>query len=157
MSTTRFGTLMAALLFTIFATPAASQAGGGCGSAGIADLPSSTHWMGSCTGGRAEGIGVLRAGAVAPFGFFAGRMRAGRPGAGVIILANGMFEVAAAFDSDGHPVPTDSLHPEQQDEVFALAARAARATADRFARAGNRASANYYRGLARRIANGQSE
>lgn len=123
----------------------------GCVASGVADLQPPTRWLGRCVDGLANGLGVIRAGVSAPYGFFAGRMTKGRPGAGVIILRNGLFEVAASFEARGKPIDTDSLHPELQDAVFALAARAARATADRFRSTGNRASADYYKRLADRI------
>lgn len=153
---------IAALVGTLLATAAAAAThapgrAAACATGVIADLPGAAQWQGACLGGRADGLGVLRVGAAAPFGFFAGRMAGGRPGAGVAILPNGLFEPAAGFDPRGHPISTDSLHPEQQDAVFKLAARAARATADRFARAGNRGSADFYRTLAARIQSGEPE
>ena len=115
------------------------------------------RWLGSCPDGRAEGMGVLRTGTAQPFGFFAGRMSAGHPGPGLVIRPDGLFVPAAGFNAAGHPLPTDSLHPEQQDRLFALAANAAQATAARFAQIGNRSSAVYYRKLAARIRNGLPE
>ena len=115
------------------------------------------RWFGLCPDGRAEGMGVLRTGVAKPFGFFAGRMSAGRPGPGLVIRPDGLFVPAAGFDASGHPLPTDSLRPEQQDRLFALAANAAQATAGRFAQIGDRMSAAYYRKLAARIRNGLPE
>lgn len=137
--------------------PAMAAAEPACATASPAGLSGPARWLGPCAAGHAEGLGVLRTGSAAPFGFFAGHMTAGRPGAGLIVRPDGLFEVASGFDAAGRPLPTDSLHPERQDAVFKLAAAAARATADRLGRAGNRSSADYYRRLARRITAGQPE
>ncbi len=146
--------LLAAVLVTV---PSPAVAAPSCVVGTIADLPGPARWLGPCADGRAEGLGVLRTGPAAPFGFFAGRMAGGRAGAGLIVRPDGLFEVAVGFDATGQPLPTDSLHPERQDAVFKLAATAARTTADRFARAGNRGSADFYRHLSQQITAGQPE
>ena len=138
--------------FVVAATPDPS-----CPAVKPADLPGPARWLGPCPSGRAEGMGVLRIGAAAPFAFFAGRMAAGRLGEGVVVRPDGLFEVAVGFDARGRSLPTDSLHPEQQDEVFAVAVQAAQATANRFTQLKNRGSADFYRRLALRIRNGLPE
>lgn len=139
------------------AAPPPAESGAGCQARIPADLPRPGRWLGPCVRGRAEGLGVLRTGKTQPYGFFAGRMAAGRPGQGMMIRPDGLFGPAAGFDAAGRALPTDSLHPEQEDRLFALAANAAEATAVRFSQTGNRASASYYRRLAARIRNSQPE
>lgn len=115
-----------------------------------------SRWLGDCPRGRAEGVGVLRIGSGGPFEFFFGEMRGGRPVRGLIRAANGWYP-AAAFDARLRAVNPRSWTREQGHGLYLLAARAARATARRFAAAGNRTSAAYYERLAREIVEGEAD
>lgn len=115
-----------------------------------------SRWLGTCTRGLAEGVGVLRIGSREPFQFFFGEMRGGRPVRGLIRAANGWYP-AAAFDARFVAVNPRSWTPEQGHGLYVLAVRAARTTARRFATAGNRTSATYYERLAQEIADGESD
>ena len=115
------------------------------------------HWLGGCTLGKAEGLGVLRFGAAAPFAFFVGQMRNGRPVTGMLINPDGLFRPAKGFDSRLGAIDTDGNRPAEQEAVFALAGRAAEATSHRFAAIGNPGSASFYHGMAKRIADGRPE
>ena len=115
------------------------------------------RWLGGCTAGKAEGLGVMRFGAAAPYAFFVGRMRTGRPVTGMLINPDGLFRPAKGFDSRLEAIDTDGNRRAEQDAVFALAGRAAEATARRFAAMGNPGSASFYHAMAKRIANGQPE
>ena len=115
------------------------------------------RWLGGCALGKADGLGVMRFGAAAPFAFFAGRMRAGRPVTGMLINPDGLFRPARGFDARLGAIDTDGNRPAEQDAVFRLASRAAEATARRFAATGNPGSAGFYHAMAERIGNGQPE
>ncbi len=116
-----------------------------------------SQWLGACINGRAEGLGVLRIGRGAPFAFLVGRMKAGRPASGLLFNPDKSYAAARGFDSNGGILPADGDYPKEQDRVWAEAVLAARATADRLARAGNAASAAYYRRFASEIANGRPD
>jgi hypothetical protein len=135
---------------------AASMAGSaGAASAGPAcsfEVPAQwsregTRWDGECSDGRAHGLGVLkeyRNGSVAKF--FFGRLRGGQPILGVIDQPEGY--VAGTF-RDGRAVPSE----ERQATIsaFTEAEKAAKSVSDRFRKAGNGASTEFYRNKAREL------
>lgn len=110
------------------------------------------HWLGSCTNGLAQGIGVLRLGEGEPYQFFLGRVADGRPVQGVLRVENAQLMTAYRFDGALHVVQPDGLRPRETADVFRTAVAGANATARRFAIAGNRGSAAYYTRLAEQIA-----
>lgn len=111
-------------------------------------------WLGDCHAGKADGLGVLRAGRAEPFQFFFGLMRAGEPVKGLMRVGDG-WEDAEHFDAHRHNVgASDQI---VFDGLYKLAIRAATATAQRFAAAGNRGSAAYYQRLAKQIRDGEPE
>ena len=114
-----------------------------------------TRWLGECRAGQAEGLGVLRAGAAEPYQFFFGLMRGGKPLRGLLRGPDEGWEEAASFDVRGHNVSTSN--PVAFDSLYKLATAASRATAQRFAAAGNRGSAVYYQRLANKIRDGEPE
>lgn len=148
-------TVAAALLAT---AAAAGHAQAPCRFHVPADLDAvSARWWADCPGGMAEAPGVLRAGTGEPFAFFAGRMRAGLPASGLLMLRDGGWIAAVRFDRGLRAVVGNGPQPAQDDRVFAQAVAGARAAAVRFRRAGNAASAAYYDRLARRIVDGRPE
>jgi hypothetical protein len=116
-----------------------------------------SKWLGDCRAGAADGLGVLRAGSGEPYAFFAGRMERGRPVQGLLMLRDGLWMAAIRFDAKARAVSSDGLRPELDDQLFAQARAAALDTAARFRRAGNKASADYYMRLARKIVDGRPE
>jgi hypothetical protein len=136
----------------------ASAATPSCRAQAPADLDASpTHWLGACGSGAAEGLGVLRGGAGRPYAFFVGRMQAGRPTDGLLMLRAGGWMLAVRFDARLRVVSSDGIHPEEDDRVFAQARAAALETAAIFRRAGNGSSADYYSRLAQRIVDDRPE
>ncbi|MGH6613450.1 hypothetical protein [Sphingomonas sp.] len=115
------------------------------------------HWLGDCPNGMAEGLGVTRAGGAAPYEFFAGRMRDGQLVDGVLVLKSGLMMVAIRFDAQRRVVVSDGLRPSEDEAVFRTATAAAEAVSKRMAATGNRSSAAYYTGLAKRIRNAPPE
>lgn len=114
-------------------------------------------WLGSCVGGRAEGLGVLRMGKRPPFAFLVGRMKAGRPASGLLFDVDKSYWTARGFDAKGHVLIADGNYLKEQDQAWADAVLAARSVGDRFAKAGNAGSAAYYRRFASEIENGRPE
>lgn len=109
------------------------------------------RWLGACAAGKAAGVGVLRVGDRAPFAFFFGRVAAGRPQTGLVMLASGnMIQIRGVTDT-GAILSADGEHLPEQDRAWADAAAGARLVARRFAAAGNRGSAAYYARWAQRI------
>ncbi|WP_369935961.1 hypothetical protein [Xanthomonas tesorieronis] len=123
-----------------------------------ADLDAApARWLGDCQQGAADGLGIVRAGTAEPYAFFAGRMQDGRPAQGVLLLHEGGLMAAVRFDAALRAVSSDGLHPDEDDRVFAQARAAALETAARLRQQGNRASADYYTALARRIDDSRAE
>jgi hypothetical protein len=106
--------------------------------------PRPWRWLGECPKGHAEGLGVLRMGNDDRLTLFLGRMHAGRPVAG-LLDAGPSLSVAKAFTRTGVAIEPDGNVPAEKTAVFALARRAALATARWLAARGNRASAAWYR------------
>jgi hypothetical protein len=154
--------LVAACLFAIGPFPAvgytAEPAPPPCRFEAPSDLDASpARWLGECPQGAAQGLGVLRGGTGEPFAFFAGVMQQGRPTEGLLMLREGGWMVAVAFDEDLKTVQNGGLHPEWDDRAFAQAHGGALATASWFRRQGNAASAAYYARLAQSIMDGRPE
>ncbi|WCP71720.1 MULTISPECIES: hypothetical protein [Sphingomonas] len=115
------------------------------------------QWLGDCVKNRAEGLGVLRIGRGAPFAFLVGRMKAGRPASGLLFNPDKSYAAARGFTADGRILPADGNYLKEQDQAWADAVLAARQVGDRFVKAGNAASAAYYRRFASEIENGRPE
>lgn len=126
--------------------PAAATA---CVAAVPADLAKRpARWLGGCTGGKAEGPGVLRLGTAEPFQFFTGTMKAGRPVRGVLKVNASQLVAAYAFDQRLEAIVPDGNRPAELDATFRTGSAGAAETARRFAAAGNQASAAFYRRMA---------
>lgn len=105
------------------------------------------RWSGACVAGLAEGRGTLRAyegGKVVQI--FYGRLEAGQPVLGVIDLDGGF---RAGRFAAGQVV--DEGDRDTLIQAFDEAAAAARQMAARFLKAGNAASARFYRYKARQL------
>jgi hypothetical protein len=105
-------------------------------------------WLGPCAGGRAEQLGVLRLGRTAPHQFFLGRMRAGKPVQGVLVLNASQLKDAVRFDARMNAVNSDPNRQGEIESVFRVASSAAAATARRFEVLRNPGSARFYRDMA---------
>jgi hypothetical protein len=114
------------------------------------------RWLGQCVNGAAEGAGTMRAGTAEPYQFFFGEMHAGLPVRGIMKEADG-WEMATSFDASRAGVVKRSMEGSESHEMFVLAARAARVTAQIFSSQGNRSSAAYYERLAQQITDGEPE
>jgi hypothetical protein len=99
----------------------------------------------------------MRSGVGEPCDFFAGRMRAGRPVDGVLVLSSGLMMVAVRFDANRRVVVSDGSRPAEEEAVFRTATAGAEAVAKRMATVGNKGSAAYYTALAKRIRNAPPE
>jgi hypothetical protein len=109
---------------------------------------SSMRWDGDCAGEKANGLGVLKEqdGATVKR-MFLGRVSQGELTLGVLDepgqgFGAGAFQNGKLMDSDDRNLILKS---------FEEAAKAASAAADRFERAGNKASAKFYRDKAKQL------
>ena len=109
------------------------------------------RWLGDCTAGKAAGVGVLRVGSGTSFGFFFGRVAAGKPQTGLIMLRDGNMMEIQGVTTSGAVIPTDGLDMRQGNRAWADAAAGARLVARRFAASGNAGSSAYYARWARKI------
>lgn len=109
----------------------------------------SVSWVGACTAGKAEGLGMLRQrdGATAGAAFF-GAMQGGVPRLGVVELEGG-YRVGAF--ADGDIGGQRELEWQERLDSFNLATQAAKQVSEHFARAGNAASARFYQSVATRL------
>jgi hypothetical protein len=149
--------LAGAIMGGVFCAAPSSAGTAPCRVQPVADFGSApAQWLGACPGGQAEGLGVIRSGRAEPYKFFAGEARAGRPVRGLLLTEDGWF-AAASFDGNGRHRDITSGDPNAYHALYGLAARAANASAQRFATAGNRASATYYQRLAKKITDGEPE
>ncbi len=107
----------------------------------------STRWDGECKAGQADGLGVLKeySGASVKRIYF-GRLKNGSPDLGVVDQPDGY--VAGQF-ADGKPLVSDDR--QVFVSAFAEAEKAAKQTAGRLAKAGNKASAAFYQNKARAL------
>ncbi|MDJ0275748.1 hypothetical protein QLH51_02875 [Sphingomonas sp. 2R-10] len=110
------------------------------------------RWLGACSNGLAQGLGVLRLGERAPYQFFLGRVADGRPVQGLLRAEDTQLMTAYRFDRALKVVQPDGLRPNETAAVFRTGTAGANATAQRFEAAGNRGSAAYYARMAREIA-----
>ncbi len=155
--TRRKSSLFAVLVATMVGMTVACRAAPACKAVAPADLTSHpARWLGDCLDGRANGLGVVRAGLREPYQFFAGAMSAGQPVRGILITPDA-FQVVERFDLQGRDVSPRSSDPQAHHAVYVLAVKASRAAARRFEMAGNLASAAYYRRLASRLEEGEPE
>lgn len=139
-----------AIAALVAASVASGSAAAACTAAAPVDLGSAqAKWLGACPGGRAEGLGVLRANAAAGPRLFFGRMKAGRPETGVVATASGDFIPAWRYDRALYRVEDPSGDRGSSVATFDVAAAAARVAAKRLRAAGNKASAAYYATRAR--------
>lgn len=101
------------------------------------------RWDGECTDGLANGLGVLKEqqGTTVQRSFF-GRVEKGELVLGVIDTPDQGF--SAGQFTQGRVQPTDER--QVLIDAFEVAAQAAGAAATRFEQAGNKASAQFYRG-----------
>ncbi|OWQ90790.1 hypothetical protein CDN99_11500 [Roseateles aquatilis] len=108
----------------------------------------SARWDGACAGAQADGLGVLKEQqGAAVKRMFLGRVHKGELSLGVVDIPDQGF--AAGRFEQGKLVPTDDR--QQIIKAFDEAARAATAAADRFEKAGNAASAKFYRAKAKEL------
>ena len=84
-------------------------------------------------------------------------MKAGKPASGLVQETDEGLQAAMGFKADGEAIIADGEHLREQDRIWADAVLAARSVASRFAAAGNRGSAAYYRALANQIEHGRPE
>ncbi len=106
-----------------------------------------TRWDGDCLAGQADGVGVLKEFSGSSVKrFYFGSMKDGSPQLGVVDQTDGY--IAGRF-INGNVVASD----ERQDYVsaFAEAEKAANHVAGRFAKAGNKGSAAFYKGKAKAL------
>jgi hypothetical protein len=107
------------------------------------------RWIGACNHGAADGPGVLRVGPANDVRLFAGTMRAGRALAGFVITqhfyASGptLHFDQGEWDNEWEAWPT--IDDNEAQQACKIAARGARAAANRLAKEGNTASARFYR------------
>ena len=145
--------LLLALILTATTLPAAAQPAmrkdaDGCSllvPEGLGTGP--FRWIGSCTGGTAEGPGVVRVQVAAnDLRLFAGTMHAGKPVAGFLDEGPTVSQTDAVGPvlhfRDATPLPLKSMSESLQ--ACRIAASGARTAADRFRAAGNTASAKFY-------------
>lgn len=108
----------------------------------------SARWDGACAGAQADGLGVLKEQQGASVKrMFLGRVQKGELSLGVVDIPDQGF--AAGKFEQGKLVPTEDR--QLIIKAFDEAARAATAAADRFEKAGNAASAKFYRGKAKEL------
>ena len=106
-----------------------------------------TQWGGTCRGGRAEGLGVLKEYDEKKVKrFFFGRLKNGDIEFGVIDQDEGFM--AGSF-ANGDLIPSDDR--QTFISAFAEAEKAASQVATRFSQAGNKASARFYEQKAKEL------
>lgn len=108
----------------------------------------SARWDGACVGPQADGLGVLKEQqGAAVKRMFLGRVAKGELSLGVVDIPDQGF--AAGRFEQGKLVPTDDR--QLIIKAFDEGARAATAAAERFEKAGNAASAKFYRAKAKEL------
>lgn len=106
-----------------------------------------TQWDGNCMAGRAEGLGVLKEYRDKKVKrFFFGRLKGGEIEFGVIDQEEGF--VAGSF-AKGQLIPTDDR--QSIINAFTEAEKSASQAANRFSKAGNKASALFYERKAKEL------
>lgn len=105
-------------------------------------------WTGACSGGKAQGHGMLRRrdGARAGVAFY-GEMRGGVPQIGVVDTGEG-YRVGEFRQGE---IGEGDLEWQVRIDAFNAAARAARAVSAAYRAQGNAASARHYEAVARQL------
>lgn len=113
-------------------------------------------WAGGCRVGLADGLGAgrvrLKDGETE---VLAGRARSGQGVSGIVLLDQGGFMLVAATPEPASPMMDQAAATSERAFQNSFAGAAAAAEAHR--RAGNQASARYYRQLRVRLIDGQPE
>jgi hypothetical protein len=110
-----------------------------------------TTWLGACAGGKATGKGALRNADDGVEEVFFGELANGEPVIGVVVNTLGGYTGGRWADGD---VVQEQVDPRPVAvKAFDVAAAAARAAADRAARAGDGATAASYRARAKKLEN----
>ncbi len=136
-----------AFALALFSNNAVARANAACAFETVDDWKTqNVHWVGPCSSGCAHGLGVLRHttnGTVDKI--FYGRLEKGWPVLGAITITNSEF-VAGKFAAGKF---VEANHDRAVlIEALVAAEKAARATALRFEKEGNRESAKFYRARA---------
>ncbi|WP_295984130.1 hypothetical protein [uncultured Variovorax sp.] len=106
------------------------------------------HWTGTCSAGKATGLGMLRARAGSTAGAaFYGELREGVPVIGTVDLDGG-FQVGRFVQGD---IGTRDTDWQDRHDGFETAMRAARAVSAHYAGQKNAASARHYGGVAKKL------
>lgn len=108
----------------------------------------SKYWIGPCPDGKASGIGMIRArkGSEAGAAFY-GEVKEGVPVIGVVDL-NGAYQ-AGRFS--GRDLGQGDIVWQDTQDSFEAAVRAAHNVSEHYALANNKASADYYRTVAKQL------
>lgn len=112
-------------------------------------------WAGGCRAGLADGLGAGRVRASLGPGVFAGRARAGQASYGIVLLDGGGFTMVATTPEPERPGIDQAADTSEHAFQNSFAGAAAAAEAHR--RAGNAASARYYRQMRKQLIDGQPE
>lgn len=107
------------------------------------------QWLGPCSGGVANGLGVLKyyADGALKESFY-GEVKKGEAVFGVVDSAGGF--VAGKFT---HGAVVDTSDRNVLIHAFDIGSKAARSASDAFRKSGNAGSAEHYRAVAERLAN----
>lgn len=107
-----------------------------------------TYWTGTCSAGKAAGLGMLRTrvGAIAGHAFY-GELREGIPVIGTVDLDGG-FQVGRFVNGD---IGTRDTEWQERHDGFETALRAARAVSAHYAGQKNAASARHYSTVAKKL------
>ncbi|KZE13260.1 hypothetical protein AVT10_03555 [Sphingomonas hankookensis] len=146
--------ILALLLLPLIAAAPAPATGVRCRIA-VEGGPVMGGWAGGCRAGLADGLGAGRVRAELRTGVFAGRARAGQADYGIVVMDKDGWMMVATTPEPERP------HLDQAADTFEHAFQnslaGATAAAEAHRRAGNAASARYYRQLRVRLINGQPE
>ncbi|WP_242201780.1 hypothetical protein [Sphingomonas hankookensis] len=112
-------------------------------------------WAGACRAGLADGLGAGRVRDRSGPGVFAGRARAGQATYGIVVLDGGGFTMVATTPEPERPYIDQAA--DTSEHAFRNSFAGAAAAAEAHRRAGNVASARYYRQLRARLIAGQPE
>lgn len=147
--------ILALLLLPLVAAAPAPATGVRCRIA-VEGGPVMGGWAGGCRAGLADGLGAGRVRfADGETGVLAGRARKGQGVSGIALLDQGGFRLVAAVPEPATPMMDQAAATSERAFQNSFAGAAAAAEAHR--RAGNAASARYYRQLRGRLIDGQPE
>lgn len=121
----------------------------------VGSRPVMGGWAGTCRAGLADGLGAGRVHHPLGTGVFAGRARAGQADYGIIVLDDGGFTMVATTPEPERPYVDQAA--DTSEHAFRNSFAGAAAAAQAHHRAGNEASARYYRHLRVRLIDGQPE